>query len=280
MGSFKEVIYNTIYKLNHRLYYQIRYWHCRHKFIRFSSPRNLSEYLLTAMTKKEFEINAQYADKIAVRKYIESKGLNNILPQLYGVWESSTDIDFSTLPNSFALKTNHGCGNHVICYDKRTLDIDSARAKIQDGLSKVYNIYEPHYKHIKPMAFAEELINDGTGSLPTDYKFMCVNGEPKCILVCSERGEKKTPTKTTYDLRWNKLPWTQKCIDDNIPKPAHLDEMIEIARMLSHDFNFVRVDLYDCPNKIYFSELTFSPAEGILGTFTTKALDEMNPTIK
>ena len=277
MGVSKKGINETIYTISPRLYFQLKYFYTRHKFIRFRNPRNLSEYLLSAMTQKEFESYSQYADKVTVREYVKSKGLNDTLPELYGVWDNAESIDFDALPSAFALKTNHGCGNHVICHDKASLDIEAARATIKKGLSTVYNIYEPHYKLIKPMAFAEELISDGMGSLPVDYKFMCVNGKPKCILACSERGEKNVPTKATYDINWNKLPWTQKCIEDNMPKPQHLSEMIEIAERLSQDFNFVRVDLYDCPNKVYFSELTFSPAEGILSTFTTQALELMNP---
>ena len=38
--------------------------------------------------------------------------------------------------------------------------------------------------------------------------------------------------------------------------------MIEIAKKLSSDFDYVRVDLYEVEGKIYFGELTFTDGSG------------------
>ena len=40
--------------------------------------------------------------------------------------------------------------------------------------------------------------------------------------------------------------------------------MVKIAERLGKNFPFVRVDLYNIDGKIYFSELTFTPAKGTL----------------
>ena len=45
-------------------------------------------------------------------------------------------------------------------------------------------------------------------------------------------------------------------------KPAVFEEMVDIARKLSADFPFVRVDLYDLSGKIVFGELTWIPMGG------------------
>lgn len=266
-----------VYKINPRLYYQISYFIIRHRFINFKNPRNLSEYLFSSMLQPEFKQYSKFADKVAVRQYINEKGLSHLLPLCYGVWENESMIDFDTLPDKFALKTNNGCGNHVLCFDKTTLDIDSAKKTIHRSLSETYNSAEPHYKYIKPLVYAEEIIDDGYSELPIDYKFMCVNGKPVCILVCANRG--KDTKKCTFDLNWEPLYWTTSNRPHDIKKPYHLDEMIKIACRLSEDFDFVRVDLYDCPNRILFGELTLSPSKGLLRTFTTEALEIMNPII-
>ena len=39
--------------------------------------------------------------------------------------------------------------------------------------------------------------------------------------------------------------------------------MIEYAKKLSKPFPLVRVDLYIVDNKVYFGELTFTPAAGL-----------------
>ena len=38
--------------------------------------------------------------------------------------------------------------------------------------------------------------------------------------------------------------------------------MLKIAKILSEDFIYVRVDLYEIEGTIYFGELTFTPANG------------------
>ena len=48
--------------------------------------------------------------------------------------------------------------------------------------------------------------------------------------------------------------------------------MLEIARRLSEDFPFVRVDLYNVDGKLYFGELTFYPWTGYV-QFTPDEFD-------
>jgi hypothetical protein len=40
--------------------------------------------------------------------------------------------------------------------------------------------------------------------------------------------------------------------------------MLQLAEKLAAPYPFVRVDLYNIDGKIYFSELTFTPAKGTL----------------
>ena len=47
-----------------------------------------------------------------------------------------------------------------------------------------------------------------------------------------------------------------------IPKPAHLDEMLAFAKVLSKGIPHVRADFYNIQGKIYFGELTFYPEGG------------------
>ena len=54
--------------------------------------------------------------------------------------------------------------------------------------------------------------------------------------------------------------------DPNYPieLPNNLGEMIALAEKLSADEPFLRVDFYNVNGKIYFGELTFYPASGML----------------
>lgn len=108
----------------------------------------------------------------------------------YGIWDRYEDIDFNSLPKSFALKCTHDSGGVYICKDKNTLDNAECKEIIQKSLNK--NFYfvgrEWPYKNVKPRILAEELLNGRAidGGL-IDYKIYCFNGEPRLILVCMNR---------------------------------------------------------------------------------------------
>ncbi len=53
-----------------------------------------------------------------------------------------------------------------------------------------------------------------------------------------------------------------KNYDGSMEKPKNFEMLKEIAKKLSSDFQFVRVDLYDVDGNIFFGELTFTPASG------------------
>lgn len=247
----------------------------RGKSPNFRHPQDLSELILASMHKKSFEDMAYYADKWRVREYIEKKGLKDILLDVYGAWEHGDDIDFDALPDKFALKPNNGSGGHFFCKDKSKIDIPSVRKQMDQSiiLERIGYHFEPHYEHIKPLIYAEELIDTGSDAWPVDYKFTCLKGEIADVFVCCERETGHTKY-ITLDTDWNVLPYTkEEYLPKEIPtRPKHLDRMIEIAKILSADFDIVRVDLYEYKNKVYFSELTFSPWGGQMYSYTNEAL--------
>ena len=87
------------------------------------------------------------------------------LPKLYGIYKSFDEIDFASLPSSFAIKTNHDCGGVVLVPNKQEFLSDqarfeAARRKIQQHLAtNFYTLFrEWHYKDIEPRVFIEELL--------------------------------------------------------------------------------------------------------------------------
>ncbi|MPN24354.1 hypothetical protein SDC9_171752 [bioreactor metagenome] len=53
-----------------------------------------------------------------------------------------------------------------------------------------------------------------------------------------------------------------------MPRPPHLDEMIEIARRLGAGFRHVRVDLFDTPEGVRFGEITLYDQSGLNDDFS------------
>lgn len=252
--------------------YRWRYYHQRGHFPNLKNPKDLSERLIASLFSPESKRLAQYVDKVKVRDYIKSKGLEEILLKHYGVWNKPEDIDFDALPNKFILKANNGCGNHYICKDKSKLNKEEAIKTINYSILAGINSIEPHYRAIEPKVFCEELIDTGTEDWPTDYKFTCINGEICDVFVATDR--RISTHYITLDLDWNTLPTTKKeYLPHHKPeKPKHLDKMVEIAKILSKDFKFVRVDLYEHNDHVYFSELTFYPWGALMYSYTDDAL--------
>ena len=65
-------------------------------------------------------------DKYCVREYVQNCGLDFLLNDLIGVYNSTNKIDWDNLPNQFVLKCNHGAGYNIICNDFSRFDRQAA----------------------------------------------------------------------------------------------------------------------------------------------------------
>lgn len=258
--------------------------------LNLKNPKTLADKVTYLFLHKNTPLMSTCTDKWAVREYIASKGLSDILiPTLGGPWTSVEDINFDSLPNEFILKATHGCKMNYFVPDKSKLDIPSCKRTLQKWLDTTYGTYsmEPHYKPIPHRIYAERLL-DASGRL-ADYKIHCLNGEPSFILVCGERkaqGRRMQVTLDLFDTNWHAQNHylQQSGLEvvgmEKIAKPQYFNNMLKIARTLSHNFSFVRVDLYEVKGKIYFGELTFSPACGVLPYFTDEFIYEMGKKLQ
>lgn len=221
----------------------------------------------------------QCADKYQVRKYAKKHDVSeNNLPTLLGIYKNANEIDFNKLPNKFALKCSHGCGFNIICQDKTKLDISKTKKQLNKWLKTRfgYASAEVHYTHIKPVIMCEEYINSQKNAWPYDYKLYCFNGEPKIILVTSER-ETNQLKLNWYNLDWQELPYghAKNRNQKTISKPKHLAMMIKIAKQVSKEFPFVRVDFYEYKDHAIMGEMTFTPAANIATYYNQKGQREL-----
>ena len=245
------------------------YFHLRLKRkLNLKNPRHLNDKLQWMKFNYRFPLQTIVSDKYLVRDYVEKKIGNEYLIPLYGNWFKFNDIDFDTLPDQFVLKCNHDSGGLAICKDKKTFDKENAKKKINKSLKDnfFYIGREYQYKNIIPRIICEKFISDN-GNVPMDYKIYCFNGKPDVILVCKNRfrNDSHKAQYLYFDQNWNFVPLNkgdELSENPNIEKPKNLDEMLSIARKLSEDFIFARIDLYNLDGKIYFGEITLTPNSG------------------
>jgi hypothetical protein len=263
------------------------YWKLKKK-LNFKNPQDLNEKILYLLHNTDISKWTELSDKYKVRKYIEKCGLGHLLVKLYGVYSTADEIDFESLPQSFVLKTNNGCGTVMLVEDKNQLNIEKTKKTLNRWLKIPFGIMsaEFHYRKIKPCIIAEEYLKEenAVSTSLIDYKIWCFDGQPTFALVCYDRDISKHCVKLdlyeaeTWEAKKEYL--TGKYRNDIIiPKPQHLEKMIEYAKILSKGFPQIRVDFYEVNGKIYIGELTFTSYGGIMPYFTDECLKIMGDKV-
>lgn len=244
------------------MYLRLLYFGETGKKLHLKHPRTFNEKIQWLKLHDRNDRHTEMVDKYAVKEFVSKIiGTDYIFPSI-GVWDAFDDIDFSSLPNQFVLKTTHGGGSGgvVICKDKSTFDIENARRKIENSLkSDIYTSYrEWPYKNVRKRIIAEKYFEDENGEL-RDYKFFCMNGEPKFMFMASGRMKEDALTFDFLDMDYKWIPVRNGHPNSKtLPqKPQNFDTMVALARKLSQGEVFVRVDLYNIRGKIYFGEYTF-----------------------
>ena len=208
-------------------------------------------------------------DKHLFKEYVSERlGEGHTVP-LLGVWTNIQDFarDWEKLPEEFCLKSNvQSKGDWVeFIHHKSNIDFKKKKKEWADWflpkLTLINSLTRAYYNCV-PKIIAEKYLENVKNQL-FDYKVFCFGGEPFCIESAMERFEDGGPTFTFYDLDWNKLNVTSgNHPNKDVPRPKHLDKMLEEAKILSKDFPHVRVDFFDTEDKLYVAELTLYTGGG------------------
>ncbi len=253
--------------LNTKAYYRRKFG----KALDLKAPKTFNEKILK-LKLENYNSNPlvrQCADKYLVRDYIKKLGYDKLLVPLVTTYNGADEIDWESMPDKFVMKWNYGCGFNIICKDKSKLQKENVIAQMKKwGRQSDYYLShsEMQYKDVEKKIIVEEYLDAGKEKLPEDYKFYCMNGQCKTILVCKDRVIGEKAKYFFMSPKWDLFPYSVEAIEnpnEEIPQPACLELAIDYAEKLSTAFPFVRVDLYIIGEQIYFGELTFTPAAGM-----------------
>lgn len=226
----------------------------------YERPRTLNDkvgYIFDNYFQKS-PITTIIGTKYFAKKYVEDKVGKKHVVKLLGAYDNPEDINWDALPKSFVLKSVRGnFGREVIIVrDKNTINRDEVVQQLKKFCSA------PLMKNInKNRVIAEEFL-EPSGPQLVDYKFFCSYGKP-IVAYCLAKDkygstDVKTKTFSFYTLpQWKRLPIV---VDgerpNNIPKPKHFNEMLQLARKLSKDFPLIRIDLYEVDGRVLVGEIT------------------------
>ena len=261
-------------------------WYRFGRLLNLRKPVTLADKVAYLELTEDLAKKAFCTDKYLVRSYIVEKGLRDILVPIYqSAVQSFDEIDLQKLPSSFVIKATHGSGMNLIVLDKDKVNWEFCKSEIAKWLTIKFGekYIEPHYLNINPRIYVEQYLGGGIKSqFPTDYKIHCLNGVPTFFQVISQKNSNQTKElMDLYDTRWNSLNHGLRQYhsvypgNNQVGKPRQLERMLEIAKILSRDFKYVRVDLYVINDRIYFGELTFTPSQCVFPYFTDEFLLEM-----
>lgn len=205
------------------------------------------------------------SDKLGVRDYVEERLGDGFTPKLYQTAVDFDGIDFSSLPNSFVIKTNHDSGSVILVRDRSQLDMATVRRTISESLKITYGWPngEWAYSFVPPRVLVEEFIQPQRSKAPPDFKFHCVNGEVRWLQYIYDRGH---GTKEVITDRKG-VPMGLHLYENmehvtTFDAPPQLEEMAVLAERLARGWKYIRVDLFLDGDQILVGELTFFPGMG------------------
>lgn len=247
---------------------------------------SFTEKVRYKMLRDRRQLIVTFADKAAVRDYVAGAVGEEYLPVAHATIDDPTTLETLRLPQEFVLKPTHGSGAVVIVSSRASADAELPPARwswkyahvrpsaadrsqlARIGAHWLGQLYgqgpnrEWVYGEVPRRLIVEELLVDERGEVPDDIKFFVFHGRVEYVQVDSGRFGTRTqdfylPDWTHLDLSGG-LPWRVP----RPPRPAQLDEMLDVAERLGAGTDFVRVDLYALPGRIVFGELTNYPAGG------------------
>ena len=268
-----SIVVHCLSFLPDKVYLSLRYRCKMGHWIDWKNPKTFTEKIQWLKINNRKPEYTRMVDKLAVKEYVAGIiGEEYIIPTL-GVWDKTEEIDWESLPDQFVLKTTHGGGGGgvVICRDKKTFDRGKAIEKLTESLnSDIYKSFrEWPYKDVPKRVIAEKFETPERNPASVgllDYKFFCFNGKVRFFKV--DFGRFVEHHANYYDTDGNLLPFGEKDFEPDstypIELPDNLSEMISLAERLSENEPFLRVDFYNVKGNVYFGELTFYPASGMV----------------
>jgi len=230
-------------------------------------------------------------DKYEVRRFASRHGVD-CAPLLHVTQDAST-IPFPSLPPDCMIKATHasgwniarinsafhlfgdGCGrirseqpaDEIRLHALAPLSQSEVVAQCNRWIASRYRLLEWAYQKMTPRIVVEAALSPKSGSELFDYRLYTFRGEVRAINVGSA-SFRRHRLNVFLSPDWSPIPLTRyvESLPGRIPqRPDTLSEMIDIAKRLGRDLDFVRIDLYDTTVGVVLGEMTPYPNGGVRG---------------
>jgi hypothetical protein len=222
------------------------------------SPKSFGEKMQWRKLFDNNELFTVFSDKLRVRSFIAERGFGAHLVPVRWSGENVEDLDLSTIPLPFVIKSTHGWHQTIIVTDSN-FDAAAIKSEIKDWLLHCHGTrtFEPGYLNVPRRLIVEELLTRENGQPPVEYKLFVFDGVVHVINTIVTETD-RTAQSSFHRRTWDRLEWQghRAPLKGDPPKPGNLRAMIDMAEGLGRGLDHVRVDLYECRGQIYVGEIT------------------------
>jgi hypothetical protein len=216
-------------------------------------------YRLRVSAEMRSPLRRMFSDKELSKGHVaERVGARHVVPTL-AILRSAQEVDAYAFPPDCCIKSTHASG-HVMLR-RNNAAVDRETIKRWTTIDYYRATREPNYRGLERKIIVEPIIFPGLDLI--DYRFICVDGEPRLINI---DGRSEGSQITAFvDSDWREIALLEKADTDSpLPqRPANFAEMLSIARRISAGTGLLRVDLYTDGTTILVGELTNCHAGGL-----------------
>lgn len=240
---------------------RLYYYHKHKRYPNLDNPQSFTELLQERMIRERSDDLAWTCDKLRMKAYAAATTDFLSVPNTYWYGVDLNELHNIELPPHWVLKPNHR--SQAVYFGTDTPDPGQLTIVTKGWLKTYERAYlgEWAYSTAQHCFLVEESLG-GTQVL-NDYKFYVFGGVPRLIHVDSSRFS-RYQGRRFYTPSWTALEYTSAFPLGPIQAaPKFLDQMLAAASDLGRQFDFMRIDLYETEDRVFFGELTPYPGGGI-----------------
>ena len=275
--SFALDIDSRLWRL-HRVIHEYSYIRLR-RYPNLTRPENFNDRIHWLMLFDQHESMIKCSDKLGVRDFVSKRIGVEFLTELYGSFKTIDELRRYDHPADCVIKTTHDSGTVFVSKKSAPVKIESIASQLESALAIQHGVNQGEwpYAFVQPQILVEERLQKPDVAQLEDIKFHCVNGKVAFIHYICGRGS--DPKEIIFTPKWERtnIRLYFPLANADVPRPANLDTMINIAERLAEEFKYVRVDLYNTGERVVVGELTFFPMSG---TYFGYGVYEIEPLMR
>jgi hypothetical protein len=246
------------------------------------------------MVRDRRPLIADFADKVRAKEVVARLVGREYAVETLAVFDDAASIRTEGLPEEFVVKVSHATKGIVfvrrdapadarlpepggprlrLSVRPEAFDVGRAREVLAGWLAEPHGVRfgEWAYSVHPPRIVVEPMLRTTEGEPVRDVKLHVMNGRVATYMIIEEGPDGPTlsdrylrdGTRLAH-VRWKSFygPLSDP-LEEPLPTPRTIDEMIDVAERVAAETDYVRVDMLDLGDRCVIGELTNYPASGL-----------------